>query len=120
MTTILVLGRVIFGLFFLWNAYKHFTQWAGMAQYAASKGVKHAKYAILGSGILLLIGGFSFLLDVREALGALAIILFLIPVTFTMHQFWKESGEHRQMQEIQFGKNMALLGAALMLFVLYR
>lgn len=119
MDIILVIGQVLFGGFFIYNAYNHFAHTDALAGYAASKGVPHARLAILGSGLLIFLGGLSVFLGVRPELGAWAIVLFLVPVTYKMHAFWKEEGQARAMQEIQFGKNSALLGAALMLAALY-
>lgn len=116
----LLIGRVLFGGFFIYNAYNHFVHSQGMSAYAGSKGVPAARLAVLGSGLVILLGGLSFLFDFRPALGALAVIIFLVPVTLMMHAFWKEEGDGRAAQKIQFGKNVALIGASLMLFSLYR
>jgi uncharacterized membrane protein YphA (DoxX/SURF4 family) len=55
---------------------------------------------------------------VRVTGGLAALVLFLIPVTFTMHPFWKEVGQARAIEKIQFMKNLALLGAVLMLSII--
>ncbi len=117
MVNIFLVGRVIFGGFFLINAYNHFAHAGNMAGYAASKGVPAPKLAILGSGVLLLIGGLSILTGLRQGLGLIAVIIFLIPVSLTMHAFWKDTDPMQKMNNrINFMKNMALIGAALMLF----
>jgi putative oxidoreductase len=119
MDIILVIGRMLFGGFFIYNAYNHVVHVDGLAGYAASKGVPHAREAVLGSGLLLFFGGLSIFLGVYTSLGAWAIVLFLIPTTYMMHAFWKEHGEVRAAQQVQFNKNVALLGAALMIAALY-
>jgi putative oxidoreductase len=114
-----LLGRILYGGFFLLNACRHFTRAAAMAPYAGSRGVPAPKAAILGSGVLLLLGGLSILLGVRPRLGILCVVLFLLPVTFTMHNYWADRDpQARQMNEVQFSKNVALLGAALMLLAI--
>jgi putative oxidoreductase len=119
MRYLFLLGRILFGGFFLLNSYHHFTRASGMAPYAASKGVPAPKAAILGSGVLLLLGGLSVLLGVEPKFGVLCLALFLLPVSFTMHNYWADRDpQARQMNEIQFSKNMALLGAALMLLAI--
>jgi putative oxidoreductase len=68
------------------------------------------------TGAALLIGGTSILLGVKPKLGALAIIGFLASVSPTMHDFWKQEDPGQRTNDmINFGKNMALLGAALAL-----
>lgn len=118
MNILFLIGRIIFGGFFLYNSYKHLHNNAGMISYAQFKGVPMPKLAIIGSGILILLGGFSMITGLYPKLGVLCIALFLIPVTFQMHAYWKEEGEARTMQHIQFNKNMAILGAALMLLAI--
>jgi putative oxidoreductase len=114
MITIFLIGRVLFGGYFLYNAYNHLVHTKALAGYARFKGVPMPTLAVFGSGLLLLIGGYAMLTGMHTTLGAWALVLFLVPVTFQMHAFWNESGEARQTQQIMFGKNVALLGAALM------
>jgi putative oxidoreductase len=114
-----LLGRILYGGFFLRNAYNHFTGVSAMAPYAGSKGVPAPSAAILGSGLLLALGGLSILLGVKPKLGILCVVLFLLPVTFTMHNYWADRDpQARQMNQIQFNKNIGLLGAALMLLAI--
>lgn len=90
-----------------------------MIGYAQSKGVSSPKLAILGSGILLLIGSLSIILGYQPIIGVIALALFLIPVSFKMHAFWKIQDPMAKMNErINFEKNMALLGAALMILAI--
>lgn len=111
-----LIGRAIFGGFFLYNGINHFKQQNGLAQYAGSKGIRNPEQAVLASGVLLAAGGASILLGVKPRLGTLAIIAFLASVSPAMHDFWnaRDSGE-QQDKMIHFSKNMALLGAALAL-----
>jgi putative oxidoreductase len=114
-----LLGRILYGGFFLRNAYNHFTGVSAMAPYAGSKGVPAPRAAILGSGVLLALGGLSILLGVKPKLGIVCVVLFLLPVTFTMHNYWADRDpQSRQMNQIQFNKNIGLLGAALMLLAI--
>ena len=87
-----------------------------MAQYAKSKNVPAPDVAVAASGAALVIGGASLLLGVKPKMGAMAIAGFLAGVSPVMHDFWKqENPEQRQMEMIQFSKNMALLGGTLAL-----
>ncbi len=67
--------------------------------------------------MLLLFGGVSILLGLWADLGALALVVFLVPTALLMHGFWKETdATAKQMETIQFFKDLGLAGAALMLF----
>lgn len=119
MEYLFLLGRILFGGFFLVNSYRHLTGASAMAPYAASKGVPAPKMAVLGSGLLLAPGGLSILLGLKPKWGVLFLALFLIPVSFAMHNYWADKDpQARQMNQIQFHKNLALLGAALMLLAI--
>lgn len=119
MDVVFLIGRVLFAAIFLLSAVGHFAQADGMAQYAQAKGVPNAKAGVVASGVLALLGAVSIVFGIWLDLGALLIVAFLIPVTFFMHPFWKESdAQARQMEQISFNKNVALLGGALILFYL--
>lgn len=111
-----LLGRIVFGGFFIYNGINHFIQCKSLAQYAEAKKVPASGVAVPASGAALLIGGTSILLGVKPKLGALAIIGFLAGVSPAMHNFWSVEDPNQRMNEmINFGKNIALLGAALAL-----
>ncbi|MES2216260.1 MAG: DoxX family protein [Patescibacteria group bacterium] len=114
-----LIGRIIFGLYWLDNARNHLMNSDKLVGYASFKKVPAPKLAIIGSGILLLIGGLSMILGIWPYVGLVALLLFLVPVTFTMHAFWKETDPTARMNDrIQFGKNAALAGAILMMFAI--
>jgi uncharacterized membrane protein YphA (DoxX/SURF4 family) len=115
MSVLVLIGRILYSAIFLTSAVGHLTQTSGMAGYAKSKGVPMAWAATFASGILLLLGGLSVLLGVWADLGALLLVIFLIPTAVLMHGFWRESGEARMMEQIQFSKDIGLAGAGLML-----
>ncbi|ROP37907.1 DoxX family protein [Saccharothrix texasensis] len=120
MDVVALIGRILFVVLFFGSAMGHLTQTAAMAGYAASKGVPSAKAATFGSGVLMAIGGLMLLLGVWADLGALLLVLFLLPTAFLMHNFWKETDpQAKQVEMIQFNKDLALAGGALMFFGLY-
>ena len=88
----------------------------------AVRGSRHVpapRAAVLGSGVLLLLGGASILLGVWPKWGILFVVLFLVPVTFMMHNYWKDADPQiRMMNQIQFHKNLALVGAALIMLLI--
>lgn len=110
-----LIGRIIAGLYYTSAGLKHFQQLDMMAGYARSKGVPAPKLAIAGSGLLIIIGGLDILLGYRPVIGVIAIVLFLLPVTFTIHNFWSVQDPQQKMAEmVNFTKNLGLIGSALM------
>ena len=121
MKTAETLGRVLFGGFFLYSGINHFKNVKGMAEYTAAKNVPNPDLAVEASGALLLFGGASILLGVKPRLGVTAIAIFLASVSPVMHDFWNYNDpQQRQADMIQFMKNMAMLGATLMIAGLER
>ncbi|MEU2033898.1 DoxX family protein [Nocardia amamiensis] len=120
MDVVVLIGRVLFVVLFLSSAFGHFTQTGAMAGYTQSRGVPMPTYAVLASGALLAAGGLSVLLGVWADLGSLLLVVMLLPTAFLMHGFWKETDpQARQQEMIQFNKDLALAGAALMLFAFF-
>jgi putative oxidoreductase len=108
-----VLGRLVFGGYFIMSGINHFKQKQNMAQYAAAKNVPKPDVAVQATGAMLIAGGTSILLGVKPKWGTLAIIGFLAGVSPVMHDFWKQQNPEQRMNElVNFGKNVALLGAA--------
>ena len=120
MDVLVLIGRILFCALFLVSALGHFGQTDAMAGYARSKGVPAPRPAVLLSGVLLVLGAVSILLGLWPDLGALLLVAFLVPTALLMHAFWKETdAQAKQMEQVQFLKDIALAGAALMLFALF-
>ena len=120
MDVVALIGRILFAALFLGSAFGHLTQSEAMAGYAGSKGVPQPKLAVLGSGVLILVGGLLVLLGIWMDLGALLLVVFLVPTAVLMHAFWKETDPMaKQTEMVSFQKDIALAGAALIIFALY-
>lgn len=112
-STMLAIGRTIFGGYFLYNGINHFVNRRMLSEYARSKQVPVAGAAVPASGALILLGGLSVLTGFRPKIGASLISGFLLGVSPQMHAFWRIHDQEQQMAElINFTKNMALVGAS--------
>lgn len=110
-----LLGRILFGGFFISSGVNHLRQTRQMAQYAASKNVPKPNLAVKATGVVLIAGGTSILLGVKPKLGAAAILGFLAGVSPIMHDFWNQDAEQRMNDTVNFMKNLALAGGAMAL-----
>jgi uncharacterized membrane protein YphA (DoxX/SURF4 family) len=116
MEVLFLVGRIIFGGYFVMSGMNHFTKLGTMSGYAQSKGTPAPAAAVIGTGILLVLGGLSFLLGVEPLLGGALLVIFVIGVSFKIHDFWTVQDPQARMGEVvNFTKNMALLGAILIL-----
>ena len=119
METVFLIGRVLFGGYFLMSGINHVTSFDTMACYAASKGVPHTNVAVVSTVLLLILGGAGVILGLFVNASLLALALFLVGVTPVMHKFWTITDPMQKMGErIIFMKNSALLGALLMLYMI--
>jgi uncharacterized membrane protein YphA (DoxX/SURF4 family) len=119
MDLILVIGRILFGGFFLMSGINHFTKLEAMTGYAKYKKLPAAKLGVLISGLMLVIGGLSVILGYYADLGALLLAIFLVLAAVIFHNFWKETdATAKQNEMLGFMKDIALAGAALILFAL--
>lgn len=120
MDVVALIGRILFSLLFLGSAFGHLANAGAMTPYAEAKGLPSPKVGVLASGVWILAGGLFVLLGLWGDLGALMLFVFLLPAAFLFHNFWAVTDpQAKQAEQAQFMKNIALAGAALLVFVLY-
>ncbi len=111
-----LLGRLLFGGYFLYSGIHHFKDHEMMTQYTDSKHVPAPGLAVTATGVALVIGGTSILLGVKPKLGTAALLGFLAGVSPIMHDFWNHEDPEKRMNEmVNFSKNLALVGGTLAL-----
>ena len=122
MTEILFLaGRLLFGVLFAYNGVNHLRNYASVRGYCAYKHVPMPGASAILSGAWLLVSGSSVVAGFRPEIGLVLITVFLLVVTPVMHDFWNIADPAQRLgEEINFTKNAALLGAALMMLSLPR
>jgi uncharacterized membrane protein YphA (DoxX/SURF4 family) len=109
-----LVGRIIVGVYYAFSGIQHFIALGPMAEYTKSKGVPFPELGVIITGILLLVAGITILLGIYPKIGVISLVVFFIPVTFMMHNFWAVDDPMRRMAEmISFTKNMGLMGSAL-------
>jgi putative oxidoreductase len=66
--------------------------------------------------VIALLGGLSIALGYKAKLGAWLLVLFLVPATVMMHNFWAvQDVALARMHQVMFMKNLSMLGAALLI-----
>src|SRR5215469_8757677 len=117
-----VLGRILYGGFFVIGGLNHFQHLSMMSGFVASKGLPAPKVLVALSGLLIIVGGLSVIVGYHVWIGLPCIMLFLVPVTLLMHNYWVVETDMMQRinQRVNFQKNVALLGAALMMLMIQK
>ena len=112
MTYLFLLGRALFGGFFIVNAWSHFTKVAMMKGWVSSKGVPAPALAIVVTGIMLLAGGLSILFWQYLTIGVWLLVIFLAVAAVKFHDFWSVTDQQQKMMHMMlFMRNIALIGA---------
>lgn len=110
-------GRFLFTLIFFMSGVTHFTDLQGYVA-LMPEAIPFREFWVLISGVVELIGAAMILCDRSARLGAWLIVVFLIPVTFTVHGYEMMFAEDERMRAIQlsfFLKGLAMTGAALLI-----
>ena len=113
---IFLIGRIMFGGYFVMMGLNHFGNHKMLAGYAASKKIPMPSMAVYFSGVLIFLGGVGIIFGIHPVISLILIIAFLLPVSFLIHSYWKNSDPMAKMTDMtHFFKNLALIGAALRL-----
>src|SRR5262249_3125405 len=104
-------GRQLFAVIFMLASAGHFT--GAKVAVAAEHGVPMAAALVPISGVIALLGGLSVLFGYRARIGGCLLVVFLVPVTLFMHNFWAAPDAAMfRLQLFQFARNLVLLGCA--------
>ena len=126
-----LLARVLLSIIFLFDAYDSIFYFDKTKAKMTEYGLTWNQDFLLYTGIfVLLLGGILLLLGYRTRLGVSLLLIYLIPVTFIVHAFWKVPFEcmaevecfqieqiYRRVQSILFMKNLAIVGGLLMVWI---
>ena len=111
-----LVGRILLAVLFLksgWAKIGGFEQTAAMM---ASKGIPFANVALVITLIAELGGGILLVIGYKARWAALALAIWLVPVTLTFHNYWAVPADQVQAQSNNFFKNLSILGGMLMVF----
>jgi len=113
-----LLARLMITAIFLSSAVMNkIPQFNAVAEMMAGKGVPQPTILLAGAIAFLLLGSVSLILGFRARWGAFLLLVFLAAATWYFHAFWKlpaDTPPQDQMREqIQFMKNLALMGTML-------
>lgn len=136
MNILLILGRIAFVVIFILSGAQKLLDIGGTAAMIAPKIVVPAQLAGLASqlesltgmqmpqliaiaaGVVELAGGLMIAANIGTRVAALLLIVFTAAATFWFHDFWNMAGPERVNNMIHALKNLSLMGALLILFVL--
>lgn len=104
-------GRILLAIIFIMSGIGKITDFEGTRSYMSAYGMPFTWLFAIGAIALELGGGISLIAGFLTRLGALALIVFLIPTTLIFHTDFAD-----KLQVIMFMKNLAIIGGLLMVF----
>ncbi|UPM43957.1 DoxX family protein [Halocatena salina] len=106
-------ARLLFGGVLAYSAIDNLRDLDGMIEYAKANDAPAPEVTVPTASGSLLAGSIGIAFWRRPKLAALAVLTFLVGVTPVMHDFWAVDEEQKEMELIQFTKNLGLIGGAL-------
>ncbi|MCF8239163.1 MAG: DoxX family protein [Saprospiraceae bacterium] len=113
-----LIGRVFLSVIFLFEAYDSWRYWDETQRQMAESGLTWQPDLLLTCGIFaLLLGGILLLIGYRTTFGTILLLLYWVPVTLIVHDFWNHPAPELRLQSILFMKNLAVTGGLLIVLV---
>ena len=111
-----LLGRLLLSFLFFFEAYDYFAYEQLNKQAMTIYGLTYnQEFFLYGAIVILILGALMLLFGYRMRLGAILLLIYWIPLTFIVHDFWTlEAGtEAYRAQSVLFMKNLAIAGGLL-------
>jgi putative oxidoreductase len=113
-----LLGRIAIAAIFLVSGTAKLVDVQGTAGHMAAVGIPYPEMLAMIAGLAEILGALSLIAGALTRIGAIGLILYLIPTTLLFHNFWAFEGDQVPTQLANFFKNLGIAGG-LMLLVAY-
>jgi putative oxidoreductase len=113
-----LIARALLASLFVWSGFGKLIGFAGTAGYIASKGLPFPTLLAAIAVAIELGGGLALLVGWRTRWAAALLAVFLIVITPIFHNFWSVPADQVMMQQINFFKNVAILGGMLFVYAM--
>lgn len=112
-----LIGRIFLSAIFIFEAIDSTLFFGKTKEAMTEHGLNWSQDFLLYTSIFLLtMGGLMVLFGYRSTLGACMLLIYWVPMTFIVHDFWNyENSSELREQSILFMKNIAIVGGLLML-----
>jgi putative oxidoreductase len=112
---LLLVARALLSSPFLYSGIDKLCRWKAAQAEVAQSALPFPTLLHVITVMVQLGGGLSVLIGIQPRAGALALCLFLIPVTVMYHPFWKQTGKALVAEADHFSLNLAVIGGLLMI-----
>jgi len=108
--TMALIGRFLLAAIFLVSGVAKLTDTPATVEHMTAAGIPYPDTLALIAGAAEVLGAISIATGLLTRVGSLGLFLYMIPTTLIFHAFWKEAGEARLPQMVNFLKNLAIMG----------
>lgn len=108
-----LIGRILLSLVFLVSGSFKVMAYSQIVGMAAAKGVPFAGISIACAAAIEILGALAMISGFQVRIVAWVWFIYLIPVTFLFHNFWKMQGMEQQDNMVHFLMNIAAMGGLL-------
>ena len=116
---LMLLGRLAVCSFFLWTAFEKVKHWNAAADCMRKKKVPYVSYVLPTVIALQAVGGLLLLVGFYPRLGALLLLIYMVPHVYKIHDFWNvKEGDERTIEKLYFMKDVAIIGGLLVLLAI--
>jgi putative oxidoreductase len=111
--TFALAGRLLLAWMFVPAGFSKIAGFAGSVGYAASAGLPMPEVGVAIGLLIELVGGLALLVGFGTRWAALALALFTAVAALFFHDYWSMPAAQQMMQQLMFGKNLAITGGLL-------
>jgi putative oxidoreductase len=111
-----LIGRALIALLFIPAGYAKIGGFAGVVGYIASQGVPLPQVAAAIAIVVELGLGLALLFGWKARWAALGMAIFTLVITPIFHNYWDAPAAQQMAQQLNFYKNLAIVGGLLVLF----
>jgi len=109
-----LMGRILISVIFLLSGITKVMNFSGMVAFMASKGMPMPNVMIAGALIVEILGALCLITGFQTRIASLIMFLYVIAATLMFHNFWTMQGAMRTDNQVNFLKNVAIMGGLLM------
>jgi len=108
-----LIGRLLLAWMFIPAGWGKIAGFAGAVGYATSAGLPLPQVGVAVGLLIELVGGIALLVGFGTRWAALALAVFTVVATLFFHNYWAMPQAQQMMQQLMFGKNIAIAGGLL-------
>jgi putative oxidoreductase len=110
-----LIARILMSVMFLVSGISKITGFDGTVGYIGSVGLPMPTALAAAAAAVELLASLALIIGWKTRWAALALAVFTAAATVFFHNFWAMPASEQMMQQIQFVKNLAVIGGLLLL-----